>query len=182
MFDYFFFGEFFGDPHGAFYGFGFGAAVADYESAVDAEKRRAAIFGVVEFFLEAAQGRENEERGCFGQESGVFDGVFDELEDGAGQSFTEFEDDVADEAVADDYVNDASGYVAPFDVADEVECLGVLQQRVCREDLVVALCFFFTDVEEADAGFFDAEDVFGVYGAHDGALEEVLGFGVGVGA
>jgi hypothetical protein len=80
------FGEFFGDAHGAFDCFGFGAAVADDETAIDAEERRAAVFVVIQFLFEAAQGREYQERGRFCEEAGVSDRVFDELQDGDGGS------------------------------------------------------------------------------------------------
>ena len=102
-----------------------------------------------------------------------------------GETLAELEDDVADEAVADDDIHLAGVDVAALDVADEVEAegrRGGLDQLMRLLRQLVALGLFFAVGEQADAGMLYAEDAAHVGVAHDGELEQIGRLAVGVGA
>jgi hypothetical protein len=90
-----------------------------------------------------------------------------------------FENHVADETVADDDIGVPVVDIAPLGVADEVETrLFQNAEGLFRE--LVALSFFFTNRQEADARRFDVEEHLRVKVTHDRELAKVTWLGVDV--
>ena len=90
--------------------------------------------------------------------------------------------DVAGEPVGDDDVDGVGRDVAPFDVADEVDALGRLEQLEGLFAQRVALAGLLADRQQANTRLGDGEAVVGEDRAHLGELHEPLRLHVGVGA
>ena len=150
--------------------------MADDDIAVDAEEGAAGLGGAVGEVVEAF--RESAELGVGELATELV------LKEGGGRAtegFGELEEDVADEAIADDHVGLISEDVGAFDVADEVES-AFPEDGVGFLDLTVALALLLADAEEADGGVRDAEEFADEDAAHDGEAEELLRAAVDVAA
>lgn len=170
-----------GHADSVFHGVGGGAAVGDDGDAVEAEEGHAAGFVGIGLFVDGFEGGFGEDATDFGT-GGAHDFAFDHLEDGVGEGFGGFEEDIAGEAVGDDDVGGFVPEVMAFDIADEVEAGGFAQEFAGFLDEGVAFVLFGAVGHEANGGVGAAEDVAGVGGAHDGVLEEVEGLAIGIGA
>ena len=154
--------------------------MGDDADAVDAEEGAAAVVFVVHFVEGGLHGWLEEAGEDFAWE-GSGEGFFEEVHHGAGDAFGAFEEDVADEAVADGDVDVGVGEVAAFDVAAEVEAGGVAEHVEDLAGYFGAFAFFLAVAHETDDWVFDAEEVLHVDAAHDGLLEEVDGAAVDAG-
>ena len=105
------------------------------------------------------------------------------LEHHGGHPLADFEDDVADEPLADQHVRLALIQTATFDVADVAILEPALREKLVRlAGEVVAFAVFGADVHQADAGILDSQHLMSIQGTHHGILIEVLGPGTGIGA
>jgi hypothetical protein len=156
------------------------ASVRDDAHTLHAEQRRAAIPLVVE------PGAGSVETGPEGQQRqrrdrSLLEVLAQRAEDEAGDALEELDDNVADEAIADDDVGPVSDHVVRLDVADEMQVRGG-QLGVRLAGLLVPLVDLLADVQQADPRVLHAEDVLGKDRAHGRELDEVVGLGVHVGA
>src|SRR5688572_26713978 len=104
------------DAHGVLDRLRVGAAVADDAAAVDAEERRAAVLGVVDALLEVVHRPLEHQRADLARRRPGELGA-EHLADHLAEGLAGFEDDVADEPVADHDVGVAVEDVAAFGVA-----------------------------------------------------------------
>ena len=154
----------------------FRGAVADDDVAVYAEEGAAGLPGAVREVVEALG-----EAFELGVGELAAELVLEEGGGGATEGLGELEEDVADEAIADDDVGLVGKDIGAFNVADEVEA-AFLEDGEGFLDLAVALAVFAADAEEADGGIIDAEELADEDAAHNGEAHELLGTTVDVAA
>ncbi len=101
------------------------------------------------------------------------------------QSLTKFQYDIAYEAVTDHNVGVTCRNIAPLDIADEIET----QRRGARfEQLVsllhqfIALRLLFTVGKQSDAWRGHSKYTLHVRGTHQGELQQIFGFAIGIGS
>ena len=91
------------------------------------------------------------------------------------------QDDVANEAVANDHIHAVPKQIVAFDVADEVQVQQLAElERFERQ--FVAFGVLGADAQNADPGILVAEDLARVNAAHDGVMGQVQGLALDVGA
>ena len=142
--------------------------MADDGDPVHSEERRAPVFGVVEYaqhFLE------------FHPRALPFGFAGEQLDREGRHGLVELEEDVADEAVADEYVAYAPDDLAALDVAHEVE-VALLEEGERLERELVSLGRLLSDIEKPDPGRLDSHEVLRVDGAEGSELKEMMGLAV----
>src|SRR5205814_379238 len=120
------------------------------------EERRAAVLGVIHPFFqtdECALRQQAAELVLPGARHLLAQRRRNEFAEGLGG----FENDVADETVADDDIRVAVVDIASFGVADEIESR-LLEDAIRLLRQLVALPFLFADREQADARGVDVEE------------------------
>ena len=99
-----------------------------------------------------------------------------DIEEGFGQ----FQDHVAGKTFADHDICFIEQEVAAFDITDKMDLVVLFQEGISGLGENIALTFFFPDVEQSDAGVFDAQDVLCIEGTQDRKLIEIFGFTVSI--
>lgn len=101
------------------------------------------------------------------------------LEHATSETLASLENDVADEAIANDDIDAIAKEVMAFDIADEVNG-SLLAEFIGFEGQFIAFDGLGADAQDADTGLSTTEDLPGVDMAHDGVLEEMHRFTVNV--
>ena len=143
------FREFGGDAHSILHGVRVRRSVGNDADAFHPEQWRAAIFGVIESLLEIGKGAAGKESSDLPRDRG-FQRFLERGANQVGDTFGNFQCDVANEAVRDDDVHFPIVEIASFDIADEVQ-RQVFQQLEGFAGEVVALGLFLADGEQSDA-------------------------------
>ncbi len=150
-----------------------GDPVADDDIPVNAQERSATGFFIVRFLADGGKGGLQEPSGDRG------DGILaefaaDERDRGLQNAFHHFEDDIADESVADNAICFAGEKIASFDIADKIQG-GLPEKLVGFLKNFGALGFFLSDIQKADCRAFFLENAFGENIRHERVLEEFKG-------
>ena len=124
--------------------------MTDDGQALEAEKRGAAVFGVVHGAGELRKTALGQKPAHHAHDTG-FENALDHVRDGLGEAFAHLDHDVSDEAVADDHVHVASEDIASLGVADEVQVPGHLEKLIGFLHLAVAFAFLLADGQDAHA-------------------------------
>ena len=135
-----------------------GGAVGDDDGSGHAQERRAAVDLRIHVLL---KGLERGDQGDGGEliPDARLDDTLEPAAHRVGRALGGLEDDIADEAIADDDVGLTLKDIVPFDIALEADARGVGAQEgegVLGE--LVALAIFGADAHQADGGLFAAED------------------------
>ena len=130
-------------------GVGVRRSVADDAHALDAQQRRAAVFGVVEPLLEIGKRLARQQKSNLAADRRL-QRLLQQEAHRLHHAFGNLQRDVADEAVANQHVGLAVVKVAAFDVADEIH-RQLFDQLVGFASKLVALALFFADGKQADA-------------------------------
>src|SRR5207247_6320422 len=108
------------DPYGVLDGAHGRPAVADDGGRPNAQKRHAAVLGIVDLLAKVSECRSREDIAQFGKKR-LGDLLLHEMQDGLRGALHRLQRHVADEAVADDDVRLAVEDIAALHVADEVQ-------------------------------------------------------------
>ena len=146
--------------------------MSDDRHAVQADERRAAVFGIVQAAVSLTQGFLTEQISETAREI-FLERFFQHLPGKAGDAFHGFERHVAGKAIADDDVDFAVENIASLDVANIAERqLGEQLARRPRE--LVPFAFLFTNRQQPDPRVLAAEGDPRVSGTHEGELDQML--------
>jgi hypothetical protein len=95
-------------------------AVSDDADAFDAQKRSAAVLGLIQPLLEFVKSRAREHVSNFARDGG-FQRIAQHLINHVYQALAHLQRNIADEPVTDDYVGFTSENIAALDISDEVD-------------------------------------------------------------
>src|SRR6476469_2402178 len=154
------------DADGVLDGIGVGTSMADNADAFDAEKRGAAVLGIVHALLKIGEGSAGKQVSHLAGDGG-FERFMEHLLKEVHEALAYLERDVADEPIADDDVDGAAVKVAPFHIADEVQGQ-TFEQGGNGAGELVSLMLLFADGKEAHPGLFATQDDARVDLSHDG--------------
>ena len=149
------------------------------DNAIQAQHDRAAINFRVEPLLERLE-RAAGQRAAHHPHRVGFDFVLEQAADRFADALAGFQNDVADEPVADDDVHAVVEQIKTLAVAHEIEIQLRAQFRGGPGE-IVALGFLRAIAQHADARLGDAQDSLPINAAHDGELREVRRLGHGIG-
>src|SRR5205823_8355509 len=158
---------------------GIGGSVADNGHASYTQKRSAAVFGIVQTFLEVDKSPAGKQSADLRGDGGA-QRFFQENANRFNQAFGNFQSDVADKSIADDDIDAAIVEVAAFHVANEVQ-RQFLQQGIRMAGKFIALALLFANREQPDRGFFFAKNRAIVHLAHDRKLGDIVRLAIDVG-
>ena len=119
-----------------------------------------------------------------GARSGLRDLIFllpDMVVDRLQKRLAEFQDDVADETIANDDIEPSGEDIASLGVANDVK-IGHAKLAKSRDRQLVALALFFADAKNADAGVRNPQDLLSVDRTHEGEVDEVARPTIDIGA
>src|ERR1700676_2560694 len=150
--------------------------MADDANATDTQKRSAAVLRVINGLAQSLQSAARKKKSDLRCERAL-DRLFQQPENLHGKAFADFQGDIADEAVADNYVHVSGEKISTFDVADKMD-RALFQTRVNLAREFVALHFFLTDRQEADARPAVAKGRAVIDFAHHSKLHQVLRLGI----
>src|ERR1700722_492217 len=170
--------EFAGHAYGVLDGVGIRAAVGDNGDYANFQKRSADGFRRVSALAKIVESLLGQSVTDLGFQQAL-DGLLQHALNVLHQAFTDFQRDVADETVADDYVHVAAKYVAAFHVAREIQ-RRLFQQVGCFASQLVTFHLFFTDGKQGHARTFHAPDRAEINFAHYRKLAKLLGLGIHV--
>ena len=169
-----------GQPQSADNRQGFAAAVADDADAIDPEQQSSSVLGMVQSLLDALEIASQE---CRADLSSTSTGKLSpqDAEQHAAHRFEKLEQNIAGESVADDDIKLSGQHIPAFAVPGEMQTLFVTQEFKAAESQVISLALLLTDVEQADAGATNLQDITAVDVPKQCELMQVGGLAVHVG-
>ena len=159
---------------------GFAAAMADHADAIDPQQQSAPMLGVVQPLLDPLEIAAQKGRAHLAPTPPWKFSPQDSKQH-AAHGFQELEQNIAGEAVADNNVKLPGEHISAFAVPGEMQTLFVTQEFKAAESQVISLALLLTDVEQADAGATNLQDITAVDVPKQRELMQVGGLAIHVG-
>src|SRR5579885_3916485 len=152
----------------------------DNRGTIHAQQGHAAVLRVVQALDQFAQAGAHDGPGQLARQI-ASDLRLNQIDQRLRQALAQLEDHIAHEAVADDDIRASRRNIAALDVADKIQAQSrraLLQQLMCKLNLLVALALLLAVRQQADAWRTDVEELLHIDRAHNSELLEIFGFAV----